>query len=52
MSRKSKQKWKKPTGRDNKMREKKKGHPATVDVGYMKEKDKKGKINNFKKYLM
>jgi len=34
--RKKKQKWRKPTGRDNKMREKKKGHPKIVSVGYKK----------------
>ena len=39
--RKKKQKWRKPTGRDNKMREKTKGHPKTVSVGYKKT----GKMN-------
>ncbi len=32
--RKNKQKWKKPTGRDNKMREKRKGHRKVVSIGY------------------
>ncbi|MFH1608129.1 MAG: eL32 family ribosomal protein [archaeon] len=32
--RKKKQKWRNPTGRDNKMREKRKGRPATVSIGY------------------
>jgi len=32
--RKKKQKWRKPTGRDNKMREKRKGYPKTVNIGY------------------
>ena len=32
--RKKLQKWRKPTGRDNKMREKRKGYPAVVSVGY------------------
>ena len=29
-----KAKWRKPTGRDNKMREKRKGYPAVVSIGY------------------
>jgi large subunit ribosomal protein L32e len=29
-----KAKWRKPKGRDNKMREKKKGKPAVVSIGY------------------
>lgn len=36
--RKKKQKWKKPTGRDNKMREKRRGYPAVVSIGYKKKK--------------
>jgi len=32
--RKKKQKWRNPKGRDNKMRERKKGHPKTVSIGY------------------
>ena len=27
-------KWRNPTGRDNKMREKRKGHPISVSIGY------------------
>lgn len=44
--RKKKQKWRKPTGRDNKMREKTKGHPKIVSVGYKKAKkmNKKNQI--------
>jgi len=34
--RKKKQKWRRPTGRDNKMRENKKGHPKVVSVGFRK----------------
>jgi len=34
--RKNKQKWRRPTGRDNKMREKRKGTPAVVSIGYKK----------------
>ena len=46
--RKKKQKWKKPKGRDNKMREKRKGYPATVKIGYKKSKDVRGKIEGKK----
>jgi len=44
--RKKKQKWRKPTGRDNKMREKTKGHPKIVSIGYKKSKkmNKKNQI--------
>ncbi len=38
--RKKKQGWKKPKGRDNKMREKRKGYPIVVSIGYKKEKKK------------
>jgi large subunit ribosomal protein L32e len=43
--RKKKQKWRKPKGRDNKMREEKKGKPAVVKVGYRTPKKDRGKIN-------
>ncbi|MFH1503072.1 MAG: eL32 family ribosomal protein [Candidatus Diapherotrites archaeon] len=43
--RKKKQIWRRPTGRDNKMREKRRGKPATVSTGYSTEKSIKGKIN-------
>ena len=33
-----KAKWRAPKGRDNKMREKIKGHPAIVSIGYRSEK--------------
>lgn len=39
-----KQKWSKPKGRDNKIREKRKGYPKKVEVGYKGEKDKRQKI--------
>lgn len=42
--RKKKQVWRKPTGRDNKMREKKKGYPAVVSIGYSKDKKARGKL--------
>ena len=31
-------KWRKPTGRDNKIRESKKGHPKKVKIGYKQSK--------------
>lgn len=34
--RKKKQVWRRPKGRDNKMREKRKGYPMVVSVGYKK----------------
>jgi len=37
--RKKKQIWRRPTGRDNKMREKRRGYPAIVSVGYGKKKE-------------
>lgn len=36
--RKKKQIWRKPRGRDNKMREKRKGYPSVVSIGYKKNK--------------
>jgi large subunit ribosomal protein L32e len=43
--RKSKQKWKRPTGRDNKMRDKRRGYPKTVSVGYVRDKELRGTID-------
>ena len=42
--RKKKQVWRKPKGRDNKMREKRKGYLALVSIGYSSDKKVKGKI--------
>jgi large subunit ribosomal protein L32e len=39
-----KAKWKKPNGRDNKMREKRKGYQAVVSIGYRTDKDNRGKL--------
>lgn len=39
--RKKKQVWRKPKGRHNKMREKQKGYPASVRIGYKQEDKKK-----------
>ena len=38
--RKKKQVWRRPTGRDNKMRERRRGYPSRVQIGY-KKTDKK-----------
>ncbi len=42
--RKKKQVWRKPKGRDNKMREKRKGYPRIVSVGYKKTKSERKNI--------
>jgi large subunit ribosomal protein L32e len=39
-----KAKWRAPKGRDNKMREKRKGYPAVVSIGYKSDKEFAGKI--------
>jgi len=44
-NRKSLQKWRRPKGRHNKMREKRKSYPAVVSVGYKRSKKEKGKIS-------
>jgi len=41
---KKKQVWRNPKGRDNKMREKRKGYPSVVSIGYRKEKKLRGEI--------
>lgn len=42
--RKKKQVWRRPKGRDNKMREKRKGYPAVVSVGYRKDRKERKNI--------
>lgn len=39
-----KAKWRKPKGRDNKMREKRKGYTPLVSIGYSTDKKIKGKL--------
>jgi len=41
---KKNQKWRRPTGRDNKMREKRRGYPVIVSVGYKGAEESRGKI--------
>lgn len=42
--RKKKQIWRRPTGRDNPMRQKRRGYPATVSIGYKTDKKEIGKV--------
>lgn len=49
---KKKQVWRKPKGRDNKMREKRKGYPKVVSIGYKKEKKLRGKIQKKRPILI
>jgi large subunit ribosomal protein L32e len=42
--RKKKQVWRRPRGRDNKMREKRKGRSPSVSVGYKKQKERKKEV--------
>lgn len=50
--RKKKQVWRKPKGRDNKMREKRKGYPVVVSIGYKKQKKDRGKIQDKMPFLV
>jgi len=42
--RKNRRVWRKPKGRDNKMRERRKGRPPLVSIGYKGKKEKRKKI--------
>jgi large subunit ribosomal protein L32e len=42
--RKKKQTWRKPTGRHNKMRNKERGYPAVVSIGYSTDKTLRGRL--------
>ncbi len=44
-NRKKLQKWRRPKGRDSKMRLKRKSYPATVSIGYSTSRKEYGKIN-------
>jgi len=44
LRRKSKQKWRNPNGRDNKMREKRRGYLAVVSIGYRTDVKDRGKM--------
>lgn len=47
-NRRKKQKWRNPTGRDNKMREKRRGYAPTVSIGYGTDKKERNKIDGKK----
>ncbi|MCW8965926.1 MAG: 50S ribosomal protein L32e [Candidatus Pacearchaeota archaeon] len=42
---KKNQKWRRPSGRDNKMREKRRGYPAVIEVGYKNDRAIRGMLN-------
>jgi large subunit ribosomal protein L32e len=42
--RRKKQVWRRPKGRDNKMRESRKGRPPLVSIGYKRKREKKSTI--------
>ncbi|MBT4376346.1 50S ribosomal protein L32e [archaeon] len=44
--------WRKPTGRDNKMREKRRGYAPSVSIGYRSDKEERGKIVEQKPILI
>ncbi|MBU0761142.1 MAG: eL32 family ribosomal protein [Nanoarchaeota archaeon] len=50
--RKKLQKWRRPKGRDSKMRLNMHGHAKTVSVGYKKPKKQAGKIQNLQVVLV
>jgi len=50
--RKKKQVWRKPKGRDNKMREKRRGYPVVVSVGYKTKRELSGKVNGKKPVII
>ena len=50
-NRKSKQSWRKPKGRHNKMRDKRRGYPAIVTKGYRTKREGRGKIEGKKPFV-
>ncbi len=52
LRRKKKQVWRSPKGRDNKMRAKRRGYPATVSIGYGKDREMRGTIEDKKPILI
>ena len=51
-NRKKKQIWRKPKGRDNKMRERRRGRDSRPEVGLANSKQEKGKILGFRPMLV
>jgi large subunit ribosomal protein L32e len=52
LRRKKKQVWRKPKGRDNKMREKRRGYMSVVSIGYGTDKKVKGMIEEKKPVIV
>jgi len=52
LGRKSKRVWRKPTGRDNKMREKRRGYAPSVNIGYKNADGQRGNLENKKPVLI
>lgn len=52
LRRKKKQVYRRPKGRDNKMREKRRGYPVIVSIGYGKEKSTRGEIQGKKPIIV
>lgn len=50
--RKKVRKWRRPAGRHNKMREKRRGYPAVISVGYKKEKKLRGTLDEKKPVMI
>jgi len=50
--RRKKQTWRKPKGRHNKMRDKKRGYPAVVTVGYRGSNNEREKLEGMKPVLV
>ena len=51
-NRKKLQKWRRPKGRDSKMRLQRKSYPASPTVGYKTSRKESGKINGFRPVLV
>jgi len=50
--RKKKQVWRKPKGRHNKMRDKRRGYPAVVSIGYKKNDRRRGKLEGMNPFII
>src|SRR3990167_2865689 len=50
-NRRKKQSWRKPKGRHNKMRDKRRGYPAIVTKGYRTKREGRGKIEGKKPFV-
>lgn len=52
LGKKKKKKWRRPAGRHNKMREKRKGYPSVISVGYKADKKIRGNFGKNKLVLV